>query len=185
MTGGGTARAGLLVRQFDIARALMGHHLGRIDGAACLWQPAPGSWTVRPDGRGRWVADWQVPEPDPAPTVTIGWLTWHLGFWWTITLAHCFGTGAAPEREEIGWPGSAAATAEWILGLEARWRAGLLRLDDTDLDSTERTAALPWGDGRTLADVAAWVNVELTKNIAEIGIVHHLYRARLAAAPRE
>lgn len=30
----------------------------------------------------------------------------------------------------------------------------------------------------TLVDIAGWVNVELAKNVAEIGIVRHLHAAR-------
>lgn len=175
-----TSRADLLVRQLDVTWALFEHHLERLDDAACLWHPAPGCWTVRPDERGRWVADWEVPEPDPAPALSIGWLTWHIGFWWTTTLGCCFGSGA-PAREEITWPGSAAGTASWLRDVHQRWRLSLLECSEADLESTELTAALPWGQGQALVHVAGWVNVELTKNVAEIGLVRHLYEASRSA----
>lgn len=175
-------RVDLLVRQLDIAWALFEYHLADLDDAACLWEPAPGCWTVRPDGQGRWGADWEVPEPNPAPPVSIGWTTWHIGYWWTTTLGHCFGTGA-PEREEITWPGTAAATADWLRGLKDEWRAALLPLTDADLDSAERTAGLPWGQELMLVDVAGWVTVELTKNVAEVGLLRHLHAAQRTARP--
>ncbi|WP_107485167.1 DinB family protein [Streptomyces sp. MP131-18] len=178
-----TSRADLLVRQLDMIWMLFEYHAEELDDAACLWEPSPNSWTVAPDEAGRWVADWQVPEPDPVPTTTIGWLTWHVGFWWTTTLRHCFGPGAAPAREDITWPGNAAAATEWLRGLKGEWRAALLPLTDADLDSTERTAGLAWGEGQELVNVAAWVNFELAKNVAEIGSVLHL-RAATGAAPR-
>ncbi|GAA4080510.1 DinB family protein [Actinomadura miaoliensis] len=169
-------RTELLLRQLDIAWALFEYHLKDLDDAVCLWEPAPHCWTVRQDERARWVADWQVPEPDPVPAVTIAWVTWHIGYWWTTVLGHCFGDGA-PDREEITWPGGAAATAAWLGGLKDRWREELTRLGDADLDSTERTATLPWGE-MTLADVAGWVTVELTKNVAEVGLLRNLHGAR-------
>ncbi|MEU7898099.1 DinB family protein [Nonomuraea sp. NPDC049152] len=169
------ARVELLLRQLDIAWTLFEYHLKDIDDSLCLWEPASNCWTVRPDGRGRWVADWEVPEPDPVPTVSIGWVTWHIGFWWTTTLGHCFGEGAPP-REEIAWPGTAAAAADWLRGLKEEWRAQLLRLDDADLDSADRTAGL-WGQDQTLAHVAGWLNVELTKNVSEIGLLRILHGA--------
>ncbi|OUC98277.1 hypothetical protein CA984_07640 [Streptosporangium minutum] len=169
-------RVDLLIRQLDTAWALFEYHLKDLDDAQCLWEPAAGCWTVRRQDDGRWTADWQVPEPDPVPTLTIGWLTWHIGFWWTTTLGHCFGDGAPP-REEITWPGDAAAAADWLRGLRDDWRARLSELTDADLDSTDRTAGL-WGQDDTLANVAGWVSVELTKNVAEIGYVRHLYAAR-------
>jgi hypothetical protein len=169
-------RADLLIRQLDIAWALFEHHQRDLDDALSLWEPAPGSWTVRPGEGGRWVADWQVPEPEPAPPVTIGWVTWHIGYWWTTTLGHCFGFGA-PAREDITWPGTADAALAWLRGLKDEWRAHLTALNDADLDSTARTAGLG-GQDETLANVAAWVNVELTKNVAEIGLLRHLHGAR-------
>ncbi|MFH9818058.1 hypothetical protein [Streptomyces sp. NPDC017230] len=53
-------------------------------------------------------------------------------------------------------------------------------LTDAELDSTERTATLPWGAGMSLVDVAGWVNVELTKNVPEIGLPRILRGARNA-----
>ncbi|GAA2107748.1 DinB family protein [Actinomadura alba] len=171
------ARVDLLIRQLDIAWSLFEYHVKDLDDRVCLWEPASHCWTVRPDGQGRWIADWEVPEPDPVPAVTIGWVTWHIGFWWTTTLGHCFGSGA-PEREAITWPGGAAATVDWLGGLRDGWRAGLLELTDADLDSAGRTAGLPWGQDQTLADIAGWVSVELTKNVAEIGLLRNLHGAR-------
>ncbi|MDT0346183.1 DinB family protein [Streptomyces litchfieldiae] len=170
-------RADLLIGQLDMTWSLFEYHAQGLDDADCLWEPAPHCWTVRPDDRGRWVADWQVPEPDPVPVTTVGWLTWHIGFWWTTTLGHCFGDGA-PEREEITWPGGATAAVGWLRGLKDDWRAALLPLTDADLDSTDRTATLPWAEKLSLAQVAAWVNFELAKNVAEIGYARHLRRAR-------
>ncbi|MFI0356782.1 DinB family protein [Actinomadura sp. 9N407] len=169
-------RVDLLVRQLDIAWSLLEYHLKDLDDVVCLWEPAPHCWTVRPDDHGRWVADWQVPEPDPVPAVTIAWVTWHIGFWWTTTIGHCFGSGA-PEREAITWPGGAAAMADWLRGLNEAWRVRLRDLSDADLDSTDRTAGLPWGRDLTLAEVAGWVSIELTKNVAEVGLIRNLHGA--------
>ncbi|MFE3021494.1 DinB family protein [Streptomyces sp. NPDC059256] len=174
-----TPRSELLVRQLDTVWALFEYHAPALDDAACRWEPAPGAWTVREDSMGRWVPDWQVPEPDPVPTTSIAWVSWHIGYWWTTTLRHCFGPGA-PAREDIHWPGSAAGTVRWLTGLKDEWRAELLELTDADLDSTARTEGLAWGEGLPLADVAGWITVELTKNVAEIGQLL-LLRQALAA----
>ncbi|WP_067811874.1 DinB family protein [Actinomadura kijaniata] len=170
-----TTRTELLLRQLDIAWALFEYHLTDLDDAAFLWEPAPHCWTVRRAG-DRWVADWADAEPDPVPAVTIAWVTWHIGYWWTTTLGHCFGSGA-PDREEIAWPGSAAATAGWLRGLKDEWRSRLTGLSDADLDAP---ASLPWATDQSLADVAGWVTVELTKNVAEVGLLHNLHGTRKA-----
>ncbi|MQS35036.1 DinB family protein [Streptomyces katsurahamanus] len=169
----GSLRGDLLVRQLDVVWSLFEYHRPALDDDACLWEPAPGAWTVRQDAEGRWVADWEVPEPEPVPTTSIGWLTWHIGYWWTTTLGHCFRDGA-PEREEIVWPGSAEAAVAWLVSLKEQWRAELLALGDEELDSTERTRGLPWGEGQKLVDIAAWLNFELAKNVSEIGLTLHL-----------
>ncbi|MER6912283.1 DinB family protein [Streptomyces sp. NPDC000594] len=177
------ARGDLLIRQLDMVWALFEHHAGAVDDEMCLWEPAPGAWTVRKDPAGRWVADWAQVEPEPVPTTTVAWLTWHIGYWWTTVLEHCFGDGAPP-REEIGWPGGGREAVEWLEGLKGRWRAELVALGDGELDSAERTRGLPFGEGLTLAEIAAWVNFELAKNVAEIGGVIHLRGALRAAGER-
>jgi hypothetical protein len=102
----------------------------------------------------------------------MGWLTWHLGFWWSMVLDHSAGAGTLT-REQVVWPGSADAVRDWIDRLQSRWRALLDELTDGDLGSADRTR-WPFRD-RPFADVVAWVNVELTKNAAEIGYARFLY----------
>jgi len=43
-----------------------------------FWEPAPGCWSVRQRGDGRWAVDQAMPGPDPAPLTTIAWRLWHL-----------------------------------------------------------------------------------------------------------
>ncbi|GAB2863289.1 DinB family protein [Actinocorallia aurea] len=168
-----TARAALLLDQLDIAEALLEYHLDGLGDAECLWEPSPVSWTIRPDGAGGWTADWAETEPEPVPTPTIAWLMWHIGFWWTTAAGECFGAGA-PGRAEIAWPGSADAAAAWLRGLAAEWRERLAEVSDAELDG--RTVTL-FGLDRTLAQAAAWVSVELVKNVAEIGSLRLLHAA--------
>jgi hypothetical protein len=50
---------------------------------------------------------------------TIGGVSWHIGWWWTVTLDHA--QGRAPrDRGEIEWPGGGRATIEWLRGLHDR-----------------------------------------------------------------
>lgn len=43
-----------------------------------LWEPAPGSWSVRERADGSWRHEWIQPEPDPAPFTSLSWRLWHL-----------------------------------------------------------------------------------------------------------
>src|SRR5207245_8210042 len=110
---------------------------------------------------------------------SIAWLTWHLGFWWSMVLDHSFGDGAL-SRENVMWPGNADAVRAWLGQLQRQWRAVLEQVTDDDLRSAQRTR-WPFQD-RSFGDVIAWVNVELTKNAAEIGYARFLYAVRAAAS---
>ena len=157
----------LLRWQFELTWSLLDYHLAALTDDDCRWEPADPCWSVRPDADGRWLPDWVEPEPDPAPATTIGWVSWHIGWWWGETLARATGN-TAPPREEVSWPGDAASTVSWLRGLRDQWLALLDRCTDDDL---ARVAPFPWQgrDDRTVAHMIGWVNAELMKNTAELG----------------
>ncbi|MGI5150951.1 DinB family protein [Plantactinospora sp. CA-294935] len=174
-----TSRGELLRWQFDLTWSLFEYHLERLEPAHLLWQPAAHFWTVRPDGAGRWLPDWSDTEPDPVPVPTVGWLSWHIGWWWRVTVDHARGR-TPPDRTEVDWPGDAASTVAWLRALRAEWLSVLDGLSEADLDET---APFPWqGDpAHTVAHMVAWVNAELMKNVAELGQLRLLHDARAAA----
>jgi len=161
------SRGALLRWQFDLTWSLLELHLEQLEQEDFLWEPATRCWTVRAGVDGVWVPDWEEPEPEPAPIPTIGWLTWHIGWWWTVTIDHA--DGRTPrDRGEIGWPGDGATTVAWLRGLRMDWLTVLQRLTDADLDIT---APFPWQNkiDRTVGHMVGWLNSELMKNTAEIG----------------
>ena len=169
-------RCSLLRWQFDLTWSLFEYHLERLEPADFLWEPAAHCWTVRPGADGAWVPDWADSEPDPIPVPTIAWITWHIGWWWTVTIDHA--QGRTPrERTEIGWPGDGGKTVAWLRDLRTEWLAVLDRLTEADLDGV---APFPWQDDpeHTVAHMIAWVNAELMKNAAEIGQLRLLRLAR-------
>ncbi|GHH95251.1 DinB family protein [Streptomyces capillispiralis] len=160
-------RLGLLRRQFDLTWSLIEYHVERLEPEDFLWEPAPLCWTVRRSPDGSWVPDWSDTEPDPVPVPTIAWVSWHIGWWWSVTLDHARGRRPR-DRADITWPGAGAPTVEWLRGLRSEWLALLDNLTDTDLDATARFP-LPDDPTYTVADMLAWANAELMKNGAEIG----------------
>ncbi|MGW0230709.1 DinB family protein [Actinopolymorpha singaporensis] len=184
----GEPRIALLHWQLDVAWSLLEVHLSDLDDAAYLWEPAPGAWTVRRGPDGRWTADRPMTDLSvhPEPARTIGWLTWRLGSWWAETSVRCFGSGSgglrcpdgpADDRASDGdWPGDGEATLDWLRSVRAGWCSGLSALDDADLDSTARAEWLQRGT-RPFGYVAAWVNTEVTRYAAEIGLLRSLHRA--------
>lgn len=164
-----------LVTQFETAWALTSYHLGTLTTDECLWRPAPVGLHVHRDADGRWRADWPEREGYDIGPASIGWLTWHLGFWWSMAIDHSFGE-AKLAREDVVWPGDAFGVRAWVEGLKERWYAEIQRLSDDDLRSSQRTR-WPLQD-RPFADIVAWASVELMKNAAEIGYARFLYAVR-------
>jgi len=163
---------GYLIRQFETAWKLTDLHLEGLGTEECLWRPAAQGLHVQQLPDGTWCADWPDHEGYDLGPSSIAWLTWHLGFWWSMVLNHSFGDGAL-SRENVPWPGDAGRMREWIGRLQREWRVVLAETTDEQLQSAERTR---WPfQGRPFGDVVAWVNVELTKNAAEIGYARFLY----------
>ncbi len=166
---------GTLIRQLETAWKLAALHLDGLTTEECLWRPAHKGLHVHRLPDGSWRADWPEREDYDIGPPSIAWLTWHVGFWWSMVLDHSFGDGVLA-RANVMWPGTADEVRAWLGRLEGAWRAALARVGDDDLRSAERTR-WPFRD-RPFGDVVAWVNVELTKNAAEIGYARFLYAVR-------
>ena len=164
-----------LTRQLGTAWQLTALHLDELTTEECLWRPARRGLHVERASDGTWRAAWPERESYDIGPPSIAWLTWHLGFWWSMVLDHSFGA-ATLARDAVPWPGSADGVREWIGGLHDRWRPALAGLDANELRSTAR-ARWPVRE-RPFADVVAWVNIELTKNAAEIGYARFCYAVR-------
>ncbi|MBX3208661.1 MAG: DinB family protein [Labilithrix sp.] len=165
---------GYLLRQLETAWMLTSYHLEGLTTDECLWRPAPRGLHVHPSVDG-WRADWPDREGYDIGPASIAWLTWHIGFWWSMVHDHSFGK-ATLAREDILWPETADAVRAWLGRLHADWRAAVEALSDDDLRSTER-ARWPLQD-RPFGDIVAWANIELMKNAAEIGYARFLHGVR-------
>lgn len=166
---------GYLIRQFDIAWALTSYHLESLTTEECLWRPADEGLHVTRGADGIWRAGWPDREGYDIGPPSIGWITWHITFWWSMALDHSFGDGSLV-MEHVTWPGTAEAVRATIGKLRDDWAAALATLDDADLASTTRTR-WPFQD-RPFGDLIGWLNVELMKNAAEIGYARFLYARR-------
>jgi hypothetical protein len=161
-----------LIRQLDTAWKLASYHLEGLTTEECLWRPAQRGLHVVRDAGGTWRADWPDRESYDLGPPSIAWITWHMGFWWSMALDHSFGPGRLG-REDVTWPGDAYSVREWLARLHADWRDRVERLGEEELRSTSLTR-FPFRD-RPFGDVVAWANVELAKNAAEIGYARFLY----------
>lgn len=165
----------VLLRQLDTAWKLAQFHLDGLSTEECLWRPARAGLHVWRTADGGWRADWPEHEGYTLGPPSMAWVTWHVGFWWSMVLDHSFADGRLT-REEVRWPGSADAVRAWLGDLAGRWRTAVAALPPDEWRSAER-ARWPF-TARPFGDVVAWVNVELAKNAAEIGYARFLYAVR-------
>jgi len=164
----------LILDQLGIAWALLDYHLRDLGDAECLWAPAEQGLQVREEAEG-WVADWPETEAYTMGPPSIAWITWHIGFWWSMVLDHSFGPGTL-RREDVRWPGSAEATRAWLRRLHDEWVEKLGALDEEALAAAERSR---WPfSGKPFHHIGLWLNLELMKNAAEIGYGRFLYAVR-------
>jgi hypothetical protein len=126
---------------------------------------------------GRWQADWPEEEAYSLGPPSIAWLSWHIDFWWSMTLNHHAGDGTL-RREDVAWPGSAEGVRSVLSARRAEW-LDLLEPPAGSGRQVPREARWPFAD-RPFADVVAWLNLELMKNAAEIGNTRFLYGVRSA-----
>lgn len=149
----------VLRQQLDLAWSLGDlYHLPAVTEENAFWAPSANLCTV--------LADGTVEMPDetssPIPTPTVAWLLWHITWWWAN--AHRWAANeAGVSWDEHPWAGSAEAAVAQVRELHSSW-VGVL--DAADLDAP---ASGPWPDGATFARLAGWLNLELMKNVAEIG----------------
>ena len=150
-----------------------------------LWEPAPGSWSIRPRteattshaaGAGDLVMDYAWPEPDPAPMTTIAWRIAHVvvGCFAERTGNHFGGDPTDYER----WTYAASAD-EAIRQLDAAyvaWSAGVAGLGEEGLARPVGAAEGPFAEA-PYADLVLHINRELIHHGAEICLLRDLYRA--------
>jgi len=148
-----------------------------LDDEEALREPAAGAWSVRQDASGAWLADWAEPEPDPAPPTSLAWLLWHIGWWWSDVTGRAF-DGGGLERADATWPGNVVDAVTGIRAVHERWRTGIAETSSDDFASVSFGKRCWPKAERPFFHVALWVNSELMKNSAEIGVTRRILAAR-------
>ncbi|MDR0392248.1 MAG: DinB family protein [Planctomycetaceae bacterium] len=160
--------------QFDIAWSLLEIHLNELGDEECLWKPSTRGLGVEKKYE-QWHPDLPESEGYKIGPPNIAWLTWHIIFWWSMVLDYSFGNGTL-KQEDIFWSGSMIDTKNTIIQLYKNWNDKLTTLSDEDFVSIERTK---WPlENKPFYELAAWLNLELMKNAAEIGYCRFLYATR-------
>ncbi len=169
--------AGIVLDSLDRAWAAIADRFAGMTDDEYLWEPGAGCWTVRTHTNSGWQADWQEPEPDPAPVTTIAWRCWHIAvdcldsYSWRAFDAS--GTGLV----ETGWVGTWADAEPLLRRAWEVFRAGVAGWDGDDL-LTPLGPRFPMNAERTNLDLALHAEREIVHHGAEIALLRDLYHAR-------
>ena len=163
------------------------HHVRpRLEGLTdeeYLWEPVPGSWSIRPRaetlgnasaGGGDLVLDFSWPEPSPAPMTTIAWRLAHVtrGCLAFRTANHFGGPPADPETWE--YAGTADDALAQLDATYDAWTAGVLGLDEKGLARPCGEAEGPYA-AEPLTALVLHINREVIHHGAEICLLRDLY----------
>lgn len=128
--------------QFQKSSEHLDEVLADIGDEEFFWEPVAGCWTVHDrserraasaDGSGRWVIDYEIPEPSPAPVTTIAWRTVHVAAVNYLYWDYAFGPATAPFDLEM--PGDAHNAVSWLRDSQRPLVAELAKLaDDSAFD---------------------------------------------------
>lgn len=151
-----------------------------------FWEPVPGAWNLRPRaeartamaaGGGDLVADFEYPEPVPAPVTTIAWRLGHVmvGVFGARNASH-FG-GPPMDYLTFDWPGNAQAALAMLDDVYGTWVQGVRGLDPAGLakpvgESEGPFAAYPY------AALVLHIHREAIHHLGEVALLRDLYRAR-------
>lgn len=154
-----------------------------IDDLEYFWEPVAGCWSVRrradtvtklANGRGEWVLDYDLPDPDPAPFTTIAWRLIHLALVHAGYVDEAFGQGGDVPWDNYEIPFTAREGIAFYGEQVGRLLIPLGQMADHDL---ERQVVIPWWSEP--ASLAVVYGVALNENGhhgAEVGVLRDLYR---------
>jgi hypothetical protein len=160
-----------------------------------LWEPVPGSWSVRPRaqgpapratwlvGAGEWGRDgYRDAEPYPPPFTTIAWRLSHLSEMLALRADYTTGSRSLTKDTYVISGDSTSAITAFAEAVGA-WRGTLLQCDDAALD-TVGYSTFPYGSDveEIFLDIVWWVNQEILHHGGEIALLRDLYRYRAKRA---
>jgi hypothetical protein len=158
----------------------------RLDGLGddeYFWEPAPGSWNVRPRGTGTapvqagsgaMTIDFAFPPPDPAPLTTIAWRLGHV-IVGVLAMRNASHFGRAPtDYRSFEYAPTAAAALAQLDEEYATWLAGVESLGEAGLSRPSGTAEGPYAE-LPLAALVLHINRELIHHLSEVCLLRDLY----------
>ncbi|CAN5877560.1 DinB family protein [soil metagenome] len=151
-----------------------------------LWEPVEGCWSIRPRedartpmaaGAGTHVADFEIPEPEPAPVTTIAWRLGHIavGIFGARAASHFEGEPMLYESTE--WSPTAEGGLDLVDRTYESWIQGVKSLTAADLEKPVGEAEGPFAE-HSMAELILHINREAIHHGAEVALLRDLYRHR-------
>ncbi len=155
-----------------------------------LWEPVPGSWSIRPRadattpmavGTGEAVIDFAMPEPSPPPITTIAWRMAHIAIGvFGMRAANHFGAGGVG-YETTDYPITAAGGVALLDRHHDAWISGVRELDAAGLLRPCGPAEGPYAEA-PFAVLVLHINREALHHGAEIALLLDLYTHRFGGS---
>jgi hypothetical protein len=169
--------APMIASSLDFVWERVRGRLEDIDTGEYLWEPVPNCWTVRIGADGKARADFEHPEPDPAPVTTIAWRTGHIAV----------GCLESYSERGFGRRGTDLEPLQWFLdadhaldAMDKAWAAFRAGIHDLGEDGMWRKLGPDFGPyaDETYAALLLHAQDEISHHGAEIALLRDLYRNR-------
>ena len=155
------------------------------------WEPAPGSWGVRPRadaearpdrafhlvGAGEWVAEWPKDDGSDERTRTIAWLIAHLTEAFFERYEHTFGSHTR-SRDDVELATNAADAVAALTAQVDAWQEAIAALDEDEVMTVGLSQATEIDKASPFGHLVLHMNRELIAHGAEILVLRNLYAAR-------
>jgi DinB family protein len=166
------ARVELLAAELDGAYRLVRARVDGLSDDEFWWEPVADAWTIRPTRHGTWTADYEEPDPDPAPFTTIGWRLVHVAECKRMYHEYAFGDA------RLTWPelDSPHTAADAVAALDDGHLLLVEAVGSLDDDALDRRVLTNWGE-RWPAWRIFWTMIHHDLwHGGEIGALRDLYR---------
>jgi hypothetical protein len=131
-----------------------------------------GCWTVHQDAVGRWIGDYEEPDPVPPPFTTIAWRLTHVATCKLMYHEHAFGARTMT-WDALEVPHTVADAIAMLERGQRLLEADLRSLVEGDLDAPRPTN---WGELWPTWNIFWTMAAHDLAHGAEIGVVRDLYR---------
>ena len=157
--------------QLDICWQLFEYHINDLTEQEAFWCKEKTGLNVR-QLDGVWMTDWPETESYTMGPSSIAWTLWHIQYWWKNALSANFNNKVLA-KEAVVWPGTVERAVSEIRKCHDEWVKILSDLTEEQYASADYSS---WPfEGNDFTEIALWLNVELMKNVAEIGAGRLLY----------